>query len=245
MNIKDLQKNWDKFGKKDPMWAILTNPEKKGNKWTEEEFFKRGRVEIQGTLNYIKRLRIPLTKHRALDFGCGIGRLSQALVKHFEEVHGVDIAPSMIEKANLLNAFPDHCHYHLNAVNNLENFPNNYFDLVYSTITLQHIKPNLSFNYIKEFLRVVHPEGIVIFQLPAEAAPKLKWIYRWFPTFLLNLFRRLKYDKDAVMEMYYVEKAEVLAFLEKNGGKLVHIYKEQNTADGMLSYKYFIKKQQS
>ena len=27
MNIRELQKNWDEFGKIDPLWAILTSPD--------------------------------------------------------------------------------------------------------------------------------------------------------------------------------------------------------------------------
>lgn len=33
MDLKDLQKNWDTFGMVDPLFAILTDPQKKGNKW--------------------------------------------------------------------------------------------------------------------------------------------------------------------------------------------------------------------
>ena len=39
MDLKELQKHWHQFGKQDPMWAILTWPDKKGNKWSVDEFF--------------------------------------------------------------------------------------------------------------------------------------------------------------------------------------------------------------
>ena len=41
----------------------------------------------------------PAARRSALDFGCGIGRLSQALAEHFDQVYGVDISPKMIELA--------------------------------------------------------------------------------------------------------------------------------------------------
>jgi len=40
LSLKDLQENWDKFGKIDPLWSILTDPHKKGNKWQIDEFLK-------------------------------------------------------------------------------------------------------------------------------------------------------------------------------------------------------------
>ncbi len=43
MQFKELQRNWDEFGKTDPLWAILSVPELKGNKWDVEEF--SGRAE--------------------------------------------------------------------------------------------------------------------------------------------------------------------------------------------------------
>ena len=39
MNINDSHRNWTELGKDDPLWVVLTDPDKKGGKWTEEEFF--------------------------------------------------------------------------------------------------------------------------------------------------------------------------------------------------------------
>jgi len=79
MNIKELQQSWDEFGRKDPLWAILTDPVKRNRKWGLAEFFKTGELEIAQVMNYIETLRVPLQGRRALDFGCGVGRLTQAL----------------------------------------------------------------------------------------------------------------------------------------------------------------------
>ena len=39
----------------------------------------------------------------ALDFGCGVWRLTQPLADHFKEVCGIDISPNFIELANKLD----------------------------------------------------------------------------------------------------------------------------------------------
>ena len=94
-----MLKNWNKFGRTDPLWAIMTHPDKKGNKWEREEFFETGVKEIENIMKDIQSLDIHFQTNRALDFGCGIGRLTQALAIYFEEVYGIDIAPSMIKLA--------------------------------------------------------------------------------------------------------------------------------------------------
>ena len=40
MELKELQKQWHLFGKRDPLWAIITWEDKKGNKWDPDEFFE-------------------------------------------------------------------------------------------------------------------------------------------------------------------------------------------------------------
>jgi SAM-dependent methyltransferase len=174
MELKDVQANWDQFGKIDPLWAIIADSTKRGGKWNMDEFFATGRIEIAEVMAYVQALPISLLKKgRALDFGCGVGRLTQALCDHFAECHGVDIAPSMIELAEKYNRFGTKCHYHLNSVPNLSLFTDDSFDLIYSNLVLQHMHPKYSTAYIKEFVRVLAPGGLAVFQLPGEiATPK-------------------------------------------------------------------------
>jgi len=171
MELEDLKKNWDEFGKQDAFWSILTDRTKKGNKWKPDDFFKTGEEEIESVIKYIESLGISSSQKRALDFGCGVGRLTQALCRYFDEACGVDIAPSMIELARKYNRYPNKCKYYLNEANNLSLFKDNSFDFIYSKIVLQHIEPKYSKNYIKEFLRVLSPGGLLIFQVPSEVAP--------------------------------------------------------------------------
>jgi ubiquinone/menaquinone biosynthesis C-methylase UbiE len=105
---------------------------------------------------------------RALDFGCGVGRLTQPLADHYEEVVGVDIAPSMIELAENLNRRGDRCSYVLNESDDLRAFCDSGFDLIYSNITLQHMEPRYAFRYIKEFLRVLSGDGLLVFYMTSE-----------------------------------------------------------------------------
>jgi SAM-dependent methyltransferase len=166
MDLEELQQNWNEFGKRDPLWAILTDPGRRGGKWGVEEFLASGRAEISAVMRRAREFGFPAHHEAALDFGCGVGRLSQARCSWFERCRGVDIAPSMIELARQHNRHGEKCEYFLNLRGDLEIFPDDSFDLVYSNIVLQHMQPRYSTAYIREFVRVVRPGGLVVFQIP-------------------------------------------------------------------------------
>lgn len=170
MDLKLVQKHWDRFGRKDPLWAVLTVPGKEGRRWSVDDFLATGRAEIEAVLRTADERCLPIHRGRALDFGCGVGRLTQALAETFERVDGVDIAPSMIERAVQLNRHPQKCSYHLSAAPDLGLFPEDTFDFVYSTLVLQHMDPGAAKGYIGEFCRLLAPGGVAVFQVPSDHA---------------------------------------------------------------------------
>jgi SAM-dependent methyltransferase len=171
MELKELQKHWNAFGKTDPLWAIVSLPEKRFGNWDVEEFFVNGEHQIAGLLLELETRGIALPSGKALDFGCGVGRLTQALSAHFEECCGVDIAPTMIQQARRYNRCGERCRYFLNESDDLSLFQDGEFHFIYSIIVLQHISPAYIRSYLKEFLRILAPGGVAVFQLPGGPAP--------------------------------------------------------------------------
>jgi len=166
MDLIEIKNNFETGAKDNALSVVLSG--KQGRKWEVNEFFETGEKEIREVIDYLKLLNINLGKQKVLDFGCGVGRLTQALVPYFSECAGVDISENMIKKADEFNKYGKKCRYIVNTADNLKMFPDNYFDFVYSNITLQHISPPYSFNYIKEFLRVIKPGGVILFQVPSK-----------------------------------------------------------------------------
>jgi SAM-dependent methyltransferase len=171
VSLRTLRRQWDRWGR-DPLWAVLSLPEKRHGRWDEAEFFETGAREIRDVLDHARSLGIEVRAERALDFGCGVGRLTQALLAHFERVDGVDIAPSMLERAARYNRDPARCAYHLNERADLLLFPERSFSFVYTSLVLQHLPPELALGYIAEFLRVLAPGGLLVFHLPSEPFPE-------------------------------------------------------------------------
>jgi len=170
MSLQHLQQTWNQLAKKDAMWAVLSGPFASTRKWDRDVFFRTGVDEIHAVFERLRILGMPSPK-RALDFGCGLGRLTQALATRFESVDGVDISTEMIRKARSFNRFGDRCRYHLNEKPDLSLFTDRTFDFVYSVITLQHMESSLAAQYIQEFVRVLRVGGVAVFQVPSEALP--------------------------------------------------------------------------
>lgn len=203
-DVKVVQETWDHLGRRDPFWAVLTNPGKEGGRWDPEEFFATGRDEIEELLEAVGEL-LP-GRSRALDFGCGVGRLSQALAEHFDRVDGVDVAPSMVALAEEHAASreapvgaAERCVFHLNQRPDLSLFGDGTFDLVYSNITLQHMETALAKLYVGEMLRVLVPGGAAVFQLPVEprgsrlekwVSERMPWLIPWLQRLRRKIRRR-------------------------------------------------------
>jgi hypothetical protein len=166
MNLQELAYNWNEFARRDAMWSILTLPGTRGNRWKQAAFFRTGDDEVERLLRRLAALGVAPRSGRALDFGCGIGRITQALAGRFDRVDGVDIAPSMIAQARRLSRDRPGCVYRVNDRPDLAIFPDGCFDLVYSVYVLQHMEPRYSRRYVGEFVRLLAPGGVAVFQLP-------------------------------------------------------------------------------
>jgi SAM-dependent methyltransferase len=169
MRFGSLKRHWERFGRTDPLWAVLTDPSKRRQGWDVDEFFETGRAEIDAVLARVAGLGLTVTRRRALDFGCGVGRLTQALARHFDRADGVDVSPSMLELARRYNRYPDRCVYHENGRPNLALFEDGAFSFAYSVLVLQHMEPRYSTGYIGELLRVLSPGGVLVFQVPSRS----------------------------------------------------------------------------
>jgi ubiquinone/menaquinone biosynthesis C-methylase UbiE len=236
MNIQQLQRAWNELGKKDAMQAALY---KKVGKWRKSDFFATGIEEINSIMNDIGLLGVDLPRKKALDFGCGAGRLTQALANYFSEVSGIDIAPSMIALANKYNHYPEKCKYYVNNSNDLAMFKDDTFDLIYSAVTLQHMEVQYVKNYISEFLRVLSRDGILIFQMPSNHAKNIKGIITsLLPEALLNSYRRAIYGH----EMYAIKREEMIEFFKQKNSIIVMIKEDRKASDSWVSFSYYVKK---
>jgi SAM-dependent methyltransferase len=166
--LDDSRKFWDAHAERDPLWAVLSDAGKEERKWDVRRFFQTGVNEVALVFYQLESQGIEVSCGSALDFGCGVGRLTQALAQRFEKVVGVDVSPRMVDTAASLNRFPDHASYVWNDAPHLKTFNDRFFDFIYTNIVLQHIMPDVAVGYLREFLRILKPAGVLVFQLPSH-----------------------------------------------------------------------------
>ena len=244
--LSDIQYNWEGFAHDDPMWAILTRPNKRYKGWEHDDFFATGKKQIHHLFGELKAKKISFNTVRAMDFGCGMGRLSRALADRFENTVGVDISSKMVELATSANQSIKGLTFVQNSQIPFEQFNDETFDFVLSYITLQHNDPEISTQYLSEFCRILSTDGLLVFQLPSE--PDNSWVGMLIrlPRPILNTlrwFRQLLFGQGRyLMEMHGVRKERVIRLLEEGGMTVLDVTECSFAGKGWRDYKYIAKK---
>ena len=215
---------WELLGKDDPLWAVVSHDDKRGNRWSLPEFLKTGEADVARYRELLGRLKCSPQRFRhVLDFGCGVGRLSRFWAESAEQVTGVDVSSSMIEKAKTINADKSNVQFVHNAAMDLAQFPANSFDLIFSHICLQHIPWPLVRGYLAEFARVCCPDGLVVFQLPSRRLTRSlagvirKSLVDALPFGLDQAYRKRRHGSRAAFDVHYTPLASVVEACSKSG----------------------------
>jgi len=243
MRLSGLRRHWDEYGRSDPLWAILTAPDKKGNRWSIDEFLQTGRDEIAALVAYLDGLGLCATRRRALDFGCGAGRLSHALASHFERVIGVDIAPSMIDVARKLHVGIPGLEFQVNASDRLDSIESASIDLVYTRLVLQHMPARYVRAYLAEFVRVLSPVGVLVFQLPAAnplpVTVQGHGLKRLLPRPVISMIRAVRRLREFPrMEVHGLPRLEVERLLASLGARVVDVVEDRAHGADTPGFRY-------
>jgi ubiquinone/menaquinone biosynthesis C-methylase UbiE len=243
MGLESVNKAWDRLAETDPLWAVCVVPGAKGNGWNVQEFYATGEQEVAESLARAAELGLSTSGSRALDFGCGVGRLTFALAERYDEVCGVDISSRMLKLAEEANPRGDRCRFIHNQRPDLSVFDDATFDLVYSSLVLQHMETEFSRRYLAEFGRVLRPGGTLTFHLPARTRPTLKGIlFRYAPRAVLAAGQRYILRYPAPMEMHCVPEEQVRDLLSDNGMDVVAVEAAEIEGSEWQDLRYFARK---
>lgn len=240
MSLEHVRRTYERWGREDPLYAVLTRHEHRGGGWDPDEFFETGEEEVARVLEWVDGLDVELRRGRALDFGCGVGRLTQALGDRFEEVAGVDISSSMVERARDFNRHGPGVRYLVNTRPDLSLFQDDVFDFAYSSITLQHIPPRIGRRYVRDFFRVLRPGGVAVFQM--RSGPRVEpgslrgWLYTLNREHLRRLLQRLKGRPP--YEIHFLSRGQVEEIVEDAGARLVDVLDVGGPGREGRSYRY-------
>lgn len=133
----------------------------------------------------------------------------------------------MLVSARDLNADRPNCSFVSTGGDSLEQFGSGTFDLVNASIMLQHLANTGAIRgYIAEFIRVLAPGGVVVFQLPAGIPPlnRLQVRARAFHVLRsIGVSPQVLYERMHLnpIRMRALPPAEVAQAIETSNGRLV------------------------
>jgi SAM-dependent methyltransferase len=219
--LDQVARSWSTLGAADPLWAVCVDQDRRRGSWDLGEFMASGRAEVATAMDRLGQLGVSPGRIAALDFGCGVGRLTAALADHFDTVTGLDIAEPMLARARALLAGTRGCAFVRNDEPDLRIFADHSFDLVYSSLVLQHMPRPVAANYLREFVRVVRPGGAVVVVVPeAHRKTPKGLVYALAPQPLIGLMQCRLFGYPAPMQMRVLPARRVRRIVEAAGGRL-------------------------
>lgn len=165
-----IAEKWRAFGENEPHWSVLTSEEflQKNLESNIEKFYASGHPDVKRVITTLARSGVPRGSIKtALDYGCGVGRLSLALALEFDHVLGVDISPGHIRLAQEQAEKTGICNIEFRSISNIsdvETLPK--VDLVMSIIVLQHNPPPVMAEILRKLLRRLNSTGVAFIQMP-------------------------------------------------------------------------------
>jgi SAM-dependent methyltransferase len=231
--MRNTDKAWQRFGQIDPYFAVLAHPRfrdaaKEGE--TRREFFTSGAEHVERLFATIRETLDPeFAPRRALDFGCGVGRVTIPLARRVAQVVGVDVSDSMLDEAN------KNCEEAgvrnvtlLKSDDGLENLSGD-FDFLHSFIVFQHIPARRGAEILHAMLRRLSVAGIgalhFIYEIHAPGWKRLlRELRATFPLVngLANLVKGDSFRRPYI-EMHSYNVNRLLLHLQEQGCHRIHL----------------------
>lgn len=178
--LSQMERDWNSRAREAPEYYIATAQ----RQWQKDEFFQSGRINVENEILADRDLICrgkPLSQMRALEIGCGAGRMTRAMAAVFGEVHAVDISAEMIALAKQNLSDLQNVSLYKNNGTDLSELPDRSCDFAFSYIVFQHI-PSLGVieNYIREVHRCLKPDAVFKFQVQGstsiQSTPHDSWL---------------------------------------------------------------------
>jgi SAM-dependent methyltransferase len=162
--MRASDRNWERFGQVDPYFSVLTserfrNAAAPGEERTE--FFQTGEDYVARLFHIIhQRIEPAFTPTLALDFGCGVGRVTIPLARLATHVVGLDVSNSMLAEAARNCTENGLTNVQLMVSDDELSQLTGHYDLIHSYNTFQHIRPIRGERILRRLLQHLHPGGV-------------------------------------------------------------------------------------
>jgi 2-polyprenyl-3-methyl-5-hydroxy-6-metoxy-1,4-benzoquinol methylase len=213
-----LRKTWETWAADDPLFAILSDPTKLGGKWDIEEFMAHT-PELDDVFALVEKYDLLAGHSRALDFGCGVGRITQALAKRFDSVFGIDISESMVAKAKQLNEHGDRVRY---VTGDLSVLSGRKFDFIFSVYVIQHVPRSMQRDVLRSLVGLLTPDGLLAIQISPPSGVLKRIRAQVVPRWIKERSFKRRFKGAPLIEMNPLSHDEVARAIAPATIRLVH-----------------------
>jgi SAM-dependent methyltransferase len=160
--------DWEALGASEPFWAVLTDDAYLHRNLTGERlerFLASGEGHVERVWRAIQRAGVfPYRPDSALDFGCGVGRVTLALADRCGSVLGADVSPSMLQVAERLRAEREIDNLSYALVDDSLRGLGGPFDFIHSYIVFQHVPRRRGLQILRALFGALKPGGVCALQ---------------------------------------------------------------------------------
>jgi 2-polyprenyl-3-methyl-5-hydroxy-6-metoxy-1,4-benzoquinol methylase len=229
-----IKQSWEHLGDTRAHHSVLTSKDFLPDSLQQNigAFWKSGEGEVKEIEAILKRHGVKLSEVKtAVEYGCGVGRVTVPLSKNVSSMHAYDISSPH------LNYAKDHAAkekaditFHL-VSDPLEKLQ--LCDLFYSRIVFQHNPPPIIKQLIKNAMESLNPGGIAIFQVPTYISGYSFHLNDW-----------LNVDHPLDMQMHCIPQQAVIKLAGSSGCEILEIREDNwcGEPNHYLSNTFIVKK---
>jgi SAM-dependent methyltransferase len=239
---------WEYYGKNDPYFGVLTADNFKKGQFSEDakkEFFETGERYVDATWTAIQEYFGPaFHPTRAMDFGCGVGRLVIPFARRCDAVVGVDVSASMLETArdNARERGLTNVSF-VQGDDTLSRLTGR-FDFIHSFIVFQHIPPSRGLDILRRQIGILTDDGVGALHFTYAFASSISAVRRLLIAAqhripLLNMRSNLRRGRplaEPAMQMNEYDVNELLRILQESGCHDVHLRFSETSVRGRAFY---------
>lgn len=209
-----VQKLWTELGRNDPHWSVLSYDDYRQSQVGKnlQKFEQSGRLEVKSLEGLLKQLAPDLQIQRAVEYGCGVGRVSIPLSKIAGELHCYDISLKHLELAKARAEHEGVNNISFHHVTDPDLQLEDKLDLFYSVIVLQHNPPPLISHILNHALEQLRSGGVAVFQAV---------VFR--KNYHFNLGEYLRESESEQIEMHAFPQHAIFELLEKNDCRILDV----------------------
>ena len=160
----DTDRDREILGAREPYFAVITNERFLQQNLTaaaKDDLYATGDRDIDLIVSVLRGLNAgQFSPSSALDFGCGVGRLTLAMTKYAPRVIGVDVSDAMLEIAR-----QEARERKESRIEWQRDLPATSVDWVNSCIVLQHIPPARGLGLFEKLVQSIAPGGFLSVQV--------------------------------------------------------------------------------